>query len=132
MSGEKDYVRLRCFESVDFTMFLNLAGLYQLPASKVRKIFALMHSCPEGNAEAIRRTAEWLNTEVQTTLFVMQEAERAYQRDYDPTVSPKSRSPTTADQRRLNAELAETARRAKLDYKKAVNLQNYFIQERNK
>lgn len=130
MSGEKDYVRLRCFESIDFTMYLNLSGLYQLPAGKARKIFALMHSCPEGNAEAIQRTAEWLNAEVQTAQFVAQEAERAYQLGYDPTVSPKSRSPTTADQRRLNAELAEADRRAKLDYKNIIRLQNYFNSER--
>lgn len=130
MSGEKDYVRLRCFESVDFTMFLNLPGLYKLPASKVRRIFRIMHSCPEGNAEAIKRTAEWLDAEVQTAQIAAQEAERAYQQGYDPAVSPKSRSPTTADQRQRNAELAEAVRRAKLDFKSITRLQNYFISER--
>lgn len=130
MSDEKDFVKLCCFESIDFAMYLNLPGLYKLPAGKARKIFALMHSCPEGNAEAIQRTAEWLDAEVQTAQFAAQEAERAYQMGYDPSVSPKSRSPTTADQRRLNVELAEAVRRAKLDYKNTLRLQNYFIQER--
>lgn len=130
MSGEKDYVRLRCFESVDFTMFLNLAGLYKLPAGKVRRIFRIMHSCPEGNAEAIQRTAEWLDAEVQTAQIAAQEAERAYQMGNDPTVSPKSRSPTTLNQRQRNAELAEAVRRSQMDLKKVQKLQKLFNSER--
>lgn len=130
MDDEKDYVRLRCFESVDFTMFLNLAGLYQLPLKKARKVFRLMHSCPEGNAEAIQRTGEWLDKEVQTVQFAAQEAERAYQMGYDVTINPKNRSPATADRRRRNAELAEAVRRSQRDLKKVHRLQEAFRSER--
>jgi hypothetical protein len=130
MDDEKDYARLRCFESVDFTMFLNLAGLYQLPLKKARKVFRLMHSCPEGNAEAIQRTGEWLDEEAQTAQFVAERTEEAFHRGYDATIDPRSRKPATARQRRLNAGLAEAVRRAQMDVKKVQKLQNLFNSER--
>ena len=130
MDDEKDYVRLRCFESVDFTMFLNLAGLYQLPLKKARKVFRLMHSSPERNAEAIEQTAVWLDKEVQTAQIAALETAREYEMGYDATINPESRSPTTAHQRQRNAALAEAVRRSQRDLKKVHRLQEAFRSER--
>lgn len=130
MSAEAVEVKFWCRESKGFVMYLSLPLLYQLPAKKTRKVFNLMHSLPERNAEAIQKTAEWLDAEAQTAQFAAQETEREYEMEYDPTVSPKSRSPTKAHQRQRNAELADAVRRAQQDLKKVHRLQKEFNSER--
>ena len=130
MGAEAVEIKFWCRESTGFLMYLSLPALYHLPVRKVRKVFSLMHSSPERNAEAIEQTAEWLDKEVQTAQFAEQETAREYEMGYDPTVSPKSRSPTTAHQRQRNAELAEAVRRAQQDLIKVYRLRKEFNAER--
>lgn len=130
MGAEAVEVKFWCRESEGFVMYLSLPLLYQLPAKKTRKVFGLMHSSPERNAEAIEQTAVWLDKEVQTAQIAALETAREYEMGYDATISPKSRSPTTLKQRKRNAKLAEAVRRAEQDLKTILRLQKEFISER--
>lgn len=130
MDAKAVEVKLWCRESEGFLMYFYLPWLYHLPVRKTRSVFRLMHSLPERNAEAIQKTADWLDEEAQTAQFVAERTEEAFHRGYDATIDPRSRKPATARQRRLNAELAEAVRRAQMDVKKVQKLQNLFNSER--
>lgn len=99
-----------------------------LPLFKIRKLFHLMLSSPDGNAEAIAITREWITKALFEAESGLTSARADYTKGYQPI--PKDNHYSYYNQRQRNRKLTKALKTAEADYKKLQKIQLAYEKEK--
>lgn len=120
-------ITVRSCESEDFRLTTDTDHLPELPLVKSKKLFRMICSAPELNADALAVLPQWLEDYVQTTKEKWRLESINYQLCY---IAPQFIAAASSKERQRikaqNAKLLRAVKKAKAAHERAVKMQSNF------
>lgn len=113
------------------TVNLLLEKLCELPLANVRKLYAMMLSEPDRNAEAAATLGEYLETAIADSKAAWEQASKDYQNGWRLVPNKRSRTPAAVETLTRNKQLTRAVRRTKAQYERWVKLKTLWAEAQN-
>lgn len=113
------------------TVNLLLEKLCELPLANVRKLYAMMLSEPDRNAEAAATLSEYLETAIADSKAAWAQASKAYTDGWRLVPNKRSRTPAAVETLTRNKQLTRAVRRTKAQYERWVKLKTLWAEAQN-
>lgn len=115
-----------------FQATMILEAIPVLTLLKIRKLFKLILSAPQKNAEVIRTITSYLPREIAKAKAVYQKASKEYLDKHCPAFDSRGYCVPKAQQARINRPLISAVKKAKANFERAQKIQFIFQEIQNK